>query len=181
MPCSESMNNVLQGTSVIIAVRNESENIKQCIQSILDNEIKENLYEIIIVDDHSTDDTLAKIQNFHNDNIRFIQQKEGINGKKAALTLGISLAKFPIIICTDADSNVGKNWIETHTLAYHDYTVKFNTGIVLPEMNETILSKFQWLDFAATMAITANGIYRQSYFLANGANLSYQKHTFDLY
>lgn len=179
MPCSESMNNVLQGTSVIIAVRNESENIKQCIQSILDNEIKENLYEIIIVDDHSTDDTLAKIQNFHNDNIRFIQQKEGINGKKAALTLGISLAKFPIIICTDADSNVGKNWIETHTLAYHDYTVKFNTGIVLPEMNETILSKFQWLDFAATMAITANGIYRQSYFLANGANLSYQKHTFD--
>lgn len=46
-------------------------------------------------------------------------------------------------------------------------------------MNETILSKFQWLDFAATMAITANGIYRQSYFLANGANLSYQKHTFD--
>lgn len=76
MPCSESMNNVLQGTSVIIAVRNESENIKQCIQSILDNEIKENLYEIIIVDDHSTDDTLAKIQNFHNDNIRFIQQKK---------------------------------------------------------------------------------------------------------
>ena len=179
MPYSESMNKVLQGASIIIAARNESENIIQCIQSILDNEIPENLYEIIIIDDHSTDDMLTIVQNFQNDNIRIIKQKEGVYGKKAALTLGISLAKFPIIICTDADSSVGKNWIETHTLAYQDHIVKFNTGIVLPEMNETILSKFQWLDFAATMAITANGIYRQSYFLANGANLSYQKHTFD--
>ena len=43
--------------SVIIPARNESRNIRACIGSILAQEYPRELYEVIVVDDHSTDNT----------------------------------------------------------------------------------------------------------------------------
>lgn len=177
-PNVDAINSSTLGVSVIIAARNEENYINDCIQSILDNVYPQNLIEILIINDHSTDNTALQVNKFKNDNIRLLNQKDNIYGKKAALNFGVSQAKFPIILSTDADCLVDKKWIQSHVSLYHDQNTKFGTGIVLPQTDDTILSKFQWFDFAATMAITANGIYRKNYFLANGANLSYQKETF---
>jgi len=167
------------GISIIIAARNEGDSIEQCLQSILINDYPDDRYEVIVINDHSTDDTAVKVTNFNDSKIKLISQKEGIMGKKEAISLGISKAKFSVILCTDADCQVAKNWIKSHSELYQNSNLALSTGIVLPGIGNSILDRFQWIDFAAAMAITANGIFRKNYFLANGANLSYTKSTFE--
>ena len=166
------------GISVIIAVRNEENNIQQCIESILKNNFPIENYEIIVVDDHSTDQTFRLISELHNEKVRVFRLSENSRGKKAAITFGISMASFPHILCTDADCTVSQDWLVTHSMQLEQNDALINSSIVLPETNDSILTHFQFLDFVATMAITANGIFRKSYFLANGANLSFKKATF---
>ncbi|MBP6237962.1 MAG: glycosyltransferase [Saprospiraceae bacterium] len=164
--------------SVIIAARNEENYIQNCIESIFNNNFPVENFEIVIVDDHSTDKTFEIIsQNIHK-NVRFFSLPENLHGKKAAITFGVSVSRFPYILCTDADSVVSKDWLSLHGSKFKMDDTVLNTSVVLPETDDTILSHFQFLDFVATMAITANGIFRKTYFLANGANISFKKAAF---
>jgi len=165
------------GISVLIAARNEENNISECVQSILSNNT-DSPYEIIIINDHSTDQTLQIIKNITDYKVIVLDLPDGLTGKKAALSFGITSARYDLILCTDADSIVGRQWIQGHQhfQADHDYNIQ--TSLVMPEDNDTFLSRFQMMDFVATMAITANGIQRKDYFLANGANLCYKKSFF---
>lgn len=164
--------------SIIIPARNEATNIKTCILSILDNDLPTEQYEIIVVDDHSTDNTVEIVQSIDHVNVVLVSQKVGLSGKKAAVDLGISHAKYDRILSTDADCIVSNTWMQSHEANQIIASDKFYTGIVLPIIDYSILSRFQWLDFAASMAITANGIKRKAYFLANGANMSYTKSSY---
>ncbi len=166
------------GASIIIPIRNEAAHLQTCIQSILDNDRPHEQYEILIIDDHSTDNTSTILSNFTENNIRYLPLPDPLSGKKQGIIFGIEHAKFPVIICTDGDSIVGKDWILTHLAQYHDPLTQITTGTVLPLTNHTLLSQFQWLDFVSMMAVTTNGIYRKSYFLGNAANLSYLKSAF---
>ena len=62
----ETPNNYIPKTiiSVIIAARNEEKFIGQCIESILNCNYPKELYEIIVVNDHSEDQTEEVIKNF---------------------------------------------------------------------------------------------------------------------
>jgi cellulose synthase/poly-beta-1,6-N-acetylglucosamine synthase-like glycosyltransferase len=166
------------GISIVIAARNEASHIQACIESILKNNFPEHLYEVIIIDDHSTDQTYELVKSFAQANVTVITLPEGVTGKKNAIQYAINLSKYEIILCTDADGVVEKQWIAGHYQAYQNERTTFCTGIVLPNRVGTALFDFQWLDFASTMAITANGIYRKQYFLANGANMSFRKSAF---
>ena len=166
------------GISVIIPVRNEANNIADCIQSILLNEFPKTHYEILVIDDHSTDNTKECVLSLIDSNIHYFSLNKDITGKKHAITYGVHHAKFPLILCTDGDSRVGKKWLQTHSEAYENSDIQFCAGTVLPETGNTLINNFQWLDFISMMAVTANGIYRKAYFLANGANMSYRKSAF---
>lgn len=167
-----------RSVSIVIAARNEASVIEKCINSILKNDFHSHLFEIIIIDDHSTDQTYNLAASFQTANVKVSRLPDGITGKKAAIQFGVHQAKNEIILCTDADCEVEKSWISSHLHAYENENIAFCTGIVLPKYLGTILSNFQWLDFASTMTITANGIYRKQYYLANGANMSFRKSSF---
>lgn len=167
------------GVSIIIAARNESKSIVACIESILKNDYPHHNYEIIVVDDHSNDKTFEIVSSSQTKNVKAYKLDNGMTGKKPAISFGISKSSHSIILCTDADSVVGTKWISSHVKNYTTDGIKICTGLVLPAVDGTLLSRFQWLDFAATMAITANGIFRQQYYLCNGANMSYLKSTFN--
>lgn len=164
--------------SVIIAARNEENYIQNCIESIINNNFPVENFEIVIVDDHSTDKTFEIISQSIHKNVRVFSLPENLHGKKAAITFGVSVSRFPYILCTDADSVVSKEWLYLHSSKFKQDDTLLNTAVVLPETDDTILSHFQFLDFVATMAITANGIFRNTYFLANGANISFKKAAF---
>jgi len=165
--------------SVIIAARNEESYIQNCIESIINNNFPVENFEIIIVDDHSTDKTFEIINRSIYKNVRVFNLPENLHGKKASITFGVSMSRFPYILCTDADGVVSKDWLSLHGSKFKQDDIVVNTAVVLPETDDSILSHFQFLDFVASMAITANGIFRKTYFLANGANISFKKTAFN--
>lgn len=167
-----------RSVSIIIAARNEASVIEKCITSILKNDFPSHLFEIIIIDDHSTDQTYNLATSFQTTNLKVVSLPDGITGKKAAIQFGVHQAKNEIILCTDADCEVENSWIASHQHMYENENIAFCTGIVLSKYLATTLTNFQWLDFASTMTITANGIYRKQYYLANGANMSFRKSSF---
>lgn len=164
--------------SIVISVRNEENTIRNCLQSILENHFPSNLFEIVVIDDHSTDRTAEIIKSFRDNKVKYIELPENLRGKKKAITFGIDQASFPLILCTDGDCIVPQNWLLWHSYFHQSSDASVYTSCVIPETASSVLSHFQFLDFAATMAITANGIRRNTYFLANGANMSYRKAVF---
>jgi cellulose synthase/poly-beta-1,6-N-acetylglucosamine synthase-like glycosyltransferase len=163
------------GFSIIIPARNESTHIRYCLEAIQQGNYPEASYEIIIIDDHSTDNTAEIVFALEYTNVRCVTLPEGVTGKKAGITLGVSMAQFPYILCTDADSLPGNNWIRSHAYMYSIQELNVATGMVMPLKGHTVLDHFQWMDFAATMAITAAGIQSKHWFLGNGANFSFTK------
>lgn len=98
--------------SILIPVWNQGEKIKDNFLNLIDvlKEIKDE-YEIIFVDDGSTDNTFTMLQNIQNgySNIKIIRQKH--LGQHAALFEGFKRAKGDIIITMDADQNVEPKYI----------------------------------------------------------------------
>ena len=172
--------------SIILAGRNESRNLKECINSILDNDYAKSDYEVIYIDDHSEDNSLELLESIDDYNFRFYELKDHLpykalnSYKKAALNLGISSAKGQIILLTDADTIVNKSWIKTHVEQYYtDTEVKMCTAPVIYFNDNNFIEKFQYYDLLATMGFTHAGIADNSYFMANGANMSFLKEIYN--
>ena len=163
-----------ESITIIIAVRNEGDNIKPLVQSIFNNSIPRHQYELIIVDDHSTDNTVQNASSF--ESVKVLSLPVGLYGKKQAITYGIKHASFDNILLTDGDCTVGEDWISMHLQGLQKNVM--NTGIVHIAENNSFVSSFQAMDVAATMTATKWGIEQQLFPLANGANLSYKKSVF---
>ena len=102
----------LPPVSVVIACRNEQQNLKSNLQYIVNQQYPE--FEIVIVDDNSTDGTSEYISelvaNISSCNIKLV--KNDGRGKKSALSCGIRAAAYEHLIFTDADCRpASENWI----------------------------------------------------------------------
>ena len=164
--------------SVIIAARNEEENIKVCLESILKCDFPNNLLEIIVVDDASMDDTSALVNSIESDSIQLIHSDQNI-GKKGAIRLGINSSKGNLIITTDADCRVNTQWLKSILSYYEKSEARLIAAPVQYDINKSVIQRFQYIDGINNMAVTANGILNKSYFMANGANLAYEKSLFN--
>ena len=110
--------------SIIVAAKNEAENIDRLIESFKKLDYPTELFEVIVVDDNSVDDTLEKlISNSSSiNNFSFYDLKNfGKAGKREALTLGIRNSKYPYILITDADCRPDTQWLKA-------YSNKFSLG-----------------------------------------------------
>ena len=164
--------------SVIIAARNEEKYIRSCIESVLHNNYPSQLLEVIVVNDHSDDRTGEIARSIADDRLTVIDQDQGRSGKKQALDKAIRSSKGVIILTTDADCTVGHKWIKTVAYTYSVTDQVAAGGPVVFEEGENLVEHYQVLDMSGMMAVTANGISKQKYYLANGANLSFLKSTF---
>lgn len=110
--------------SVIICAKNEAENLTQFIPSILNQNYPD--FEIILINDASTDGTLEVIENFMLQDPRIklvnVENNEAFWGKKKyALTLGIKKAKNPYLLFTDADCAPETNlWIQQMAAGFNE-------------------------------------------------------------
>ena len=95
--------------SIIIAARNEELNIGNCLQSIINQTYPQNKFEVIVTNDHSTDNTVCVINSFQKENIRvinlsdFTQNKILNSYKKKSIETALQFAKGELIVTTDAD------------------------------------------------------------------------------
>ena len=96
--------------SVIIPTYNEKENLEDCIESLGFQTLND--FEIIIVDDGSTDTTLQMLRGANKTlpNFHFYEQKH--NGAGAARNLGAKHAKGNILIFVDVDMTFDKNFLK---------------------------------------------------------------------
>jgi cellulose synthase/poly-beta-1,6-N-acetylglucosamine synthase-like glycosyltransferase len=172
--------------SVIIPARNEEENIGPCLQSVLSQTYPSQLFEIIVIDDFSTDNTASVVAGFQqlHTNLLLIDLEKETQGKrinsykKKAIETAISRASGEWIITTDADCLVKKNWITSFAAIIQQQDPIFIAAPVSFINNGTVLSTFQYLDFATMQGITAASVSTGFHSMCNGANLAYRKDVF---
>lgn len=103
------------GVSVIICSRNEERNLMEHIPLIMEQDYP--TFELVVVNDSSWDDTEAilkamQVRYPHIHVVNLDEEKQNMQGKKFALTLGIKAAKHDLILLTDADCTpLSKDWI----------------------------------------------------------------------
>lgn len=93
--------------SVIIPVFNDSERLKQCLQRLYVQSYPYSDYEIIVVDNNSTENIYSVCQQFPN--VQYIQESK--QGSYAARNRGLAIAKGEIIAFTDSDCLPQIDWI----------------------------------------------------------------------
>ena len=168
--------------SVIVCAKNEEENVIKYIPLLAEQDYPD--FEIILIDDDSSDETLTVFEDFEKQysNIRLVKVKNNEafwGNKKYALTLGIKSAKKDYLLFTDADCYpTSKNWItamssqftmqKTIVLGYGGYEKIAGSFLNKIIRFETLLTAVQYFSWAK-MGHPYMGI---------GRNLAYKKEVF---
>lgn len=173
--------------SVIIAARNEDKNLSNLIQSLARQRYPLSLFEVIILDDHSTDGTWNTLQGsiaefpiikpFRLADLMSVE-KETRAYKKLAIEKGIELARGELIVTTDADCTFNAGWLLYIASFYETTKAKFIAAPVKIKSDARLLSLFQALDFLTLQGITGASVFKRFHTMCNGANLAYEKKAF---
>ncbi len=170
--------------SVIIVVRNEEKNIGSLLHDLSQQTHTD--FEVIIIDDHSTDNTKKTIASIVKNsiiNIRYFTLNYQIDRlctpKKAAIRQGIFQAAGEIIVTTDGDCRVKKKWLQNIHDYFQQYEAKLVSGPVVFMKEKNTFEKMQSIEFAALIATGAASIYLNKPNMCNGANLAYTKEVFE--
>jgi cellulose synthase/poly-beta-1,6-N-acetylglucosamine synthase-like glycosyltransferase len=171
--------------SIIIPARNEENNISACLQSIINQSYLKNLYEVIVIDDHSTDATASIVQGFNQPNIKCIALKDFIGDeknsyKKKGIEVGIAQATGELIITTDADCIAPPNWLQTIATFYEEKKCDLIVMPVAINCGLSFIEIFQALDFMTLQGITGAAVHKKIHSMCNGANLAYAKKAFNV-
>ncbi len=109
--------------SIIIALKNEEENIETLLSSLNKIDYPAELFEVIFIDDNSIDNTYEsnaeKIKGFDSFSV-YKLQSQNKSGKRNALELGISKSVHPHILITDADCEPEKDWLKAYSNKFTD-------------------------------------------------------------
>lgn len=101
--------------SIVTAAKNENDKIENFISSIKNLDYPEEYFELIIVDDNSTDKTKATVCRLIEDrkNFRLVKaETKTFRAKRGALLKGIEMSRFSNIVITDADCIPSVNWLK---------------------------------------------------------------------
>ncbi len=173
--------------TIIVPVRNEEKNISACLDSLLEQNYAGD-YEVIVVDDHSTDETTAIVQHrigklFVNGHrhlklLRFEgEQQIGKSYKKQAITKAIAAAAGDIILTTDGDCSRGNNWLTVMVRTMEQQQLQLLSGPVGFNHNNHF-EGLQALEFWGLIGIGGAAIRMGTPNMCNGANMAYRKKVF---
>ncbi|MDA0987350.1 MAG: glycosyltransferase [Bacteroidetes bacterium] len=179
---NEINSNIFQKVSIVIPTRNEEANIANCIHSLLNQKYDSSNFDIIIVDDHSSDATCEIVKRFlPNEKIKLIElNSPQINSSKInALTAGIKYGDAEIILTTDGDCIVPQNWIESHLQLYDQQTALVTGATTFINPKNTFINTIQSLEYAGHNSILGSAIGKNKIFTSNGSNLSFKKKVFE--
>jgi cellulose synthase/poly-beta-1,6-N-acetylglucosamine synthase-like glycosyltransferase len=164
--------------SVIIPARDEEENIGKLLSSIEKQTYPSHLFEIIVVDDHSTDNTATIVDTYSFAKLLRLEFDNINSYKKKAIETGIFAASGDLIVTTDADCIAPENWLKTIAAFKEKTNAVFIAAPVMMEYGPTLLQIFQSLDFLVLQGITAASVQKRIHNMCNGANLAYEKKAF---
>jgi cellulose synthase/poly-beta-1,6-N-acetylglucosamine synthase-like glycosyltransferase len=176
-----------EGVSILVAARNEERNLRSLIPILAAQDYPK--FEIIIVNDRSSDDTQDLLRGMMNiypqlRTVTILYTPEHVTAKKYALTLGIKVAKYDIILLTDADCTPASNkWVKMMSAPLMEDSKIFALGhgayATFPGFlnrliqYETLFTAINYFSFALwkspIMGVGRNLCYRRSFFLEKKA------------
>ena len=169
--------------SVIVPARNESELIGDCLDALSESTYPESRFEVIVVDDHSTDDTSTMVKKYLTAKSSWTLvslNAQDPSGKSAALSKGIETASGDFILTTDSDCKVSPDWIMS-TVAAFSTGASMVAGTVLYKGPRTIFARLQTLEFFGLVMVGAGCIGLKRPTICNSSNLAYRKEILDKY
>jgi len=158
--------------SVIVPFYNSEKTVRRCINSLLNQSYPKNEYEIIFVDDGSTDGSVDMVSKFKK--IKLIKQPH--RGPAVARNIGVKNSKGQIVLFTDADCIPDKNWIKNMVEPFKDKKIigvsgtykTFNKSSLIArfagyeiEKRHKMLEKQEQIDFVGTFSAA----FRKNVFL----------------
>jgi cellulose synthase/poly-beta-1,6-N-acetylglucosamine synthase-like glycosyltransferase len=166
--------------SVIVAARNEEKSLPSLLDSLARQDYPSDLFEVIIVNDNSTDRTPVVVSEFIADLkdrqgpcMRFIYNP--FSGKKRAVRYGIEKASGEVIITTDGDCTMGPEWVRRHALWYAGGGAEMVLAPVVQRPARGFWSHFGVFEFSALQAITEATAVAGHPAMCNAANMSFRR------
>ncbi|TAH10069.1 MAG: glycosyltransferase [Sphingobacteriia bacterium] len=171
--------------SIIIPARNEAIFIEDCLKRIQAQNYPSHLFEVIVVNDHSSDNTGSIVEMMKSSfaSLRLINLSDHVTGninayKKRAIEIAVAETKGEWIITTDADCAVLPDWLFNFDQFIQEKDPVFVAAPVMFSNTKTWLGLFQLLDFMSLQGITAAAVAAGFHSMCNGANLAYSKKAF---
>jgi len=168
--------------SVVIPLRNEAGQLDRLFESLALQDYPVEKWEVIAVNDHSQDSTLARLQRWRDASdfsLQVIGNRGGEAGKKAALARGIGQAAGELIVTTDGDCRMGRHWLTSLAAFYEHHHLLLMFGPVLYEEGSPgLLTRFQSLEFLTLMATAAGSSRLGRAMFCNAANMAFPRELF---
>jgi len=169
--------------SIIVPFRNEAKNLPKLLNSISNLNYPKELFEIILIDDFSTD-TSEKIciqwrmangliESTLLENLRLSNSP-----KKDAISRAVPILKHEWMVTTDADCVVNKNWLLTLDNFIQKNNPEMVVGAVVYKTKNNWFHHFQQLDLMSLQGTTIGSFGIGKPFMCNGANFAYTKKFF---
>ena len=169
----------LPSISAIIPARDADSTIGSLLQDLYVQDLPRNNFEVIVVDDHSTDGTVAIVQRMMKSwpQLKLIQLLAE-QGKKAAISAASEKALHDLILITDADARCGRSRL----LSIAQYWQRLKPDLLLMPVRtiggKSAIERIQRMEQLALQAITAGSGSMGAPVLANGANMAFSRATF---
>lgn len=168
--------------SIIIAARNEQENLPRLLNALKEQQYP--VFEVIVVNDRSTDGTLRVLENFSKDfsqlkAVHIAELPQGWTGKKNAIKHGIDASRYEILLFTDADCYpASENWISEMAGSFEP-NVDLVLGFSPYEKSSNILNQFIRFETLHTGLLYLSFAISGKPYMGVGRNLAYQKWLFE--
>lgn len=160
--------------SVIVPTFNSQDNISNCLKALENQTLNRNFYEVIVVDDGSTDRTCEIVKTFPN--VRLVESVHG--GPSEARNLGAKMASGEYLLFTDSDCTPTSKWIKEITSYFTDVNIIGVKG-VYQSNQKSVVARFVQLEYQykyqrmardefIDFIDTSSAAYRRDVFLKNG-------------
>jgi glycosyltransferase involved in cell wall biosynthesis len=127
--------------SIIIPTFNSEKTLNNCLRALFNQTVSGDCYEVIVVDDGSTDNTREVVTRYRG---KYYYQKN--QGPASARNRGVEIARGELVLFTDADCEVERNWIEEMCKPFTDSAVVGAKGIYKTRQKE-IVARFAQLEY----------------------------------
>ena len=163
--------------SLLISAKNEGSNIEKLLQSLYNQTFDKKHFEVILVDDHSTDETFKVSESFRvlHPEMKLKLLKATGSGKKQAISQALHAAENELVMVTDADCELPERWIEAMVDYFVQNNLKMLLGPVLLSPANTLFEKLQVLEHLSLIASTAGSAAMGMPVMCNGANMMYDR------
>ncbi|MEQ8303624.1 MAG: glycosyltransferase [Cyclobacteriaceae bacterium] len=165
---------------VVIPFRNEEASLESLIESLKGISYPKDRFQVIFVNDHSTDQSPNMVQKGIDGQASFslLSLPDGVTGKKNALTLGVQTTHADIVATTDADCILPPAWLNAINDSFNDSKTKLAFGGVKLTPNKSFFSHLQAVEFVSLIGSAASTNALGFFTMCNGANLSFHREIF---